>query len=150
MAGAAACGSATTATSAPGAPREAAESGLAQVPLTITTATGTHNFVVEVARTPQEQAQGLMYRKSVAADRGMIFPYNPPQQVAFWMKNTLVPLDMVFIGPGGKVVRVVSNAKPLSLEPIPSIDPVSAVLELAGGRAVEIGIKPGDRVSWRG
>ena len=144
-AAAAGCGSATTANQAP---LERSPAGLEQVPLTINSANGKHRFTVEVARTPEEQAQGLMFRKSVPPDRGMIFPYDPPVQVSFWMKNTLVPLDMVFIGPDGKIGRIAANTTPMSLDPVASIDPVSAVLELAGGRAAELGIQEGDKVDW--
>jgi len=128
---------------------EQSPSGLQQVPLTIQSGTGTHKFTVEVARSQEEQAQGLMNRQSLAPDRGMIFPYDPPQQVAFWMKNTLIPLDMVFIGPDGKIGRIAANTTPMSLDPVPSVDPVSAVLEIAGGRAAELGLKEGDKVSWQ-
>ena len=77
--------------------------GLEQVPLTIITADRQeHRFIVEVARTPEEQAHGLMYRQSLAPDRGMIFPYEPPRQVEFWMKNTLIPLDMIFVRADGR------------------------------------------------
>ena len=144
-AAAAGCGSATTATQAP---LERSPAGLEQVPLTINSANGKHRFTVEVARTPEEQAQGLMFRKSIPPDRGMIFPYDPPVQVSFWMKNTLVPLDMVFIGPDGKIGRIAANTTPMSLDPVASIDPVSAVLEIAGGRAAELGIREGDKVDW--
>lgn len=122
--------------------------GLEQLPLTIRTAAGqTHRFTVEVARTPEEQAQGLMNRQSLAPDRGMVFLYDQPQQVAFWMKNTLIPLDMIFIRPDRSIARI-ETAVPLNLEPVPSLEPVSAVLEIPGGRAAELGIRPGDRVSW--
>lgn len=144
-AAAAGCGSATTANQAP---LERSPAGLEQVPLTINSANGKHRFTVEVARTPEEQAQGLMFRKSVPPDRGMIFPYDPPVQVSFWMKNTLVPLDMVFIGPDGKIGRIAANTTPMSLDPVASIDPVSAVLEIAGGRAAELGIREGDKADW--
>ena len=145
MAAAAACGSTTSASEAP---LERSPAGLDQVPLTITSSNGEHRFTVEVARTPEEQAQGLMNRNAVPPDRGMIFPYDPPAQVSFWMKNTLVPLDMIFIGADGKVGRIAANTTPMSLDPVASIDPVSAVLEIAGGRAAELGIKQGDKVSW--
>jgi uncharacterized protein len=119
------------------------------VPLTITTASGkAHRFTVEVARTPEEQARGLMERQSLGPDKGMIFPYQPPQPVAFWMKNTLIPLDMIFIAPGGRIARIEANAVPLSQEPVGSGDPVEAVLEIAGGRSAELGIAAGDRVEW--
>jgi uncharacterized protein len=145
MAAATACGSATTATQAP---LDRSAAGLEQVALTIASSNGEHRFTVEVARTPEEQAHGLMFRNQVPADRGMIFPYDPPVQVSFWMKDTLIPLDMLFIGPDGKIGRIAANAVPMSLDPVPSIDPVAAVLEIAGGRAAELGIKEGDKVSW--
>ena len=88
-----------------------------------------------------------MFRQSVAPNGGMIFPYNPPQQVAFWMKNTLVPLDIIFIDANHKIARI-TNAQPLDLTPLPSGVPVTGVLELAGGRAAELGIKEGDIVRW--
>lgn len=128
---------------------ERSAAGLEQVPLTVTTAKGVqHRFTVEVARTPEEQARGLMERQSLAPDKGMVFPYQPPQAVAFWMKNTLIPLDIIFISPGGRILRI-ENAVPLSLEPVGSGDAVEAVLELAGGRSAELGIAAGDRVEWR-
>jgi uncharacterized protein len=140
-----ACGTAATTSDAA---LERSPGALDEVALTIAARSGTHRFTVEVARTQDEQARGLMFRRSLAPDRGMIFPYNPPRQVAFWMKNTLIPLDMVFIRPDGTIGRIASNAVPMSLEPVPSIDPVSAVLEIAGGRAAELGFKEGDKVSW--
>ncbi len=127
---------------------ERSAAGLEQVPLTIRSASGTHRFTVEVARTPQEQANGLMHRQSLAPDRGMLFPYEPPQSASFWMKNTLIPLDIIFIRPDGTIARIAANTVPLSLDPVPSLEPVSAVLEIAGGRAAELGIQEGDRVSW--
>ncbi len=118
------------------------------MPLTIQSASGTHKFTVEVAETPEQQAQGLMNRQSLAPDRGMVFPRNPPGDASFWMKNTLIPLDIIFIRPDGTIARIAENTAPMSLEPIPSLEPVSAVLEIAGGRSAELGIKPGDRVVW--
>jgi uncharacterized membrane protein (UPF0127 family) len=88
-----------------------------------------------------------MYRNSLAPDRGMIFPYEPPQQVAFWMKNTFIPLDIVYIRADGTIARIV-NAQPMDLTPLPSGEPVAAVLEIKGGRAKELGIKEGDKASW--
>ena len=129
---------------------ERSPAGLEQVPLSITTAAGkTHKFIVEVARTPEEQVRGLMERQSLAPDRGMIFPYSPPQPVGFWMKNTLIPLDMIFISPGGKILRIEENTVPLSLDPVGSGEAVEAVLEIAGGRSAELGIAAGDQVSWK-
>ena len=88
-----------------------------------------------------------MFVRSLAPNRGMIFPYDPPQSVAFWMRNTLIPLDMVFIRADGTIARI-ATAKPLDETPVPSGEPIAAVLEIAGGRAAELGIAAGDTVSW--
>ena len=88
-----------------------------------------------------------MFRKAVPPDRGMIFPYNPPQSVAFWMKNTLIPLDIVYIDANHRIARI-ANAQALDLTPLPSGVLVSGVLELAAGRTAQLGIKPGDTVRW--
>jgi uncharacterized protein len=114
-------------------------------PVMIESASGKHRFDVELAVTPQEMAQGLMFRRSLAADAGMLFVYDVPQRASFWMKNTLIPLDMLFIAPDGKIINIHERAVPQSLEPIPSAGPVKAVLELNGGTASRLGIKPGDR-----
>lgn len=127
---------------------ERSAAGLDQLPLTIVSGGKTHRFTVEVARSFEQQQTGMMNRNSLAPDRGMIFPYDQPKAVAFWMKNTLIPLDMIFVAPGGKILRIEANAVPLSLDPVPSGGPIEAVLELAGGRSAELGIKPGDQVSW--
>lgn len=116
--------------------------------LSIQSSGKTHDFTVEVARTPEQQAQGLMNRQSLAPDRGMLFPYHPPADASFWMKNTLIPLDLIFIRPDGTIARIAANAVPMSLDPIPSLEPVAAVLEIPGGRAAELGLKPGDKVDW--
>ena len=89
-----------------------------------------------------------MFRHSVDADRGMIFPYDPPVVASFWMKNTLVPLDIVFIGVDHRIAHIAANATPLSLDPVSAGVPVAGVLELRGGRSAELGIKEGDRVTW--
>lgn len=117
------------------------------MPLTITSATGRHHFMVEVARTGQQQERGLMFVRSLAPNHGMIFPYDPPQEVAFWMHNTLIPLDIIYIRPDGTIIRI-AKAKALDDTPLPSGEPVAAVLEIAGGRAAQLGIRPGDRVKW--
>ena len=129
---------------------ERSPAGLEQVPLTIVSAGKTHRFTVEVARTEQEQATGLMNRSSLAPDRGMVFPFTPPRDASFWMKNTLIPLDMIFVRADGSIANVEANTVPLSLEPVYSAGPVRAVLEIAGGRAGELGIKAGDKVDWPG
>ena len=127
---------------------ERSTAGLDQLPLTIASGGKTHRFTVEVARSFEQQQTGMMNRNSLAPDRGMIFPYDPPQPVAFWMKNTLIPLDMIFIRADGTIARIAANTVPLSLETVPGGEPVAAVLEIDGGRAAELGIREGDRVSW--
>jgi uncharacterized membrane protein (UPF0127 family) len=128
---------------------ERSAAGLEQVPLTILTSAGAqHRFTVEVARTPEEQQTGLMNRSSLAPDRGMIFPHDPPRMASFWMKNTLIPLDIIFVRPDGTIANIAENTIPLSLDPVPSLEPVGAVLELAGGRTAELGIRAGDKVEW--
>ncbi|MFL6729515.1 MAG: DUF192 domain-containing protein [Sphingomicrobium sp.] len=128
--------------------RAGAQTGLMTTPLTIHSANGDHRFTVEVAATPEQQETGMMFRRSVPPDRGMIFPYDPPSEVAFWMKNTLIPLDMIFIRADGRIGRIAANAVPQSLDPVPSGQPIAAVLEIRGGRSAELGIREGDRVDW--
>ena len=124
-----------------------AQTGLSEIPLTIESGGKQQRFTVEVAASPQQQEHGMMFRRSVAPDHGMIFPYNPPQHVAFWMKNTLIPLDIIYIREDGRIARIVT-AKPLDETPIPSGEPIVAVLEIAGGRATQLGIKAGDVARW--
>jgi uncharacterized protein len=126
---------------------EVPQSGLAMVPLTIHSGSTTHRFTVEVAATADQQRHGMMFRTAIAPDKGMIFPYDPPAPVGFWMKNTLIPLDMIFIRSDGTIARI-STAQPNDLNPVESGEPVAAVLEIAGGRAAELAIAPGDRVDW--
>ncbi len=128
---------------------ERSPAGLEQVALTIKSGSKTHRFTVEVARTGAEQQTGLMNRPNMAPDRGMIFPYSSPRPVAFWMKNTMIPLDMIFVAPGGRILRIEANAVPYSLEPVPSGGDVEAVLELIGGRSTSLGINDGDLVDWK-
>ena len=125
-----------------------AQTGLQQAPLTIHSTNGEHRFTVMVARTPAEQAAGLMFRKSLGPQEGMIFPYDPPQEVGFWMKNTLIPLDMIFIRADGRIARIAARTRPQSLEPVLSLEPVASVLEIRGGRSEELGIREGNRVEW--
>jgi uncharacterized membrane protein (UPF0127 family) len=129
-------------------PPRTAPSGLSLVPLQIQSGGRTHDFTVEVALTPEQQAQGLMFRESLGPNEGMIFPFPSPRPASFWMKNTLIPLDMIFIRPDGTIGRIAVNTVPRSLEPVAFNEPTAAVLELAGGRSVQLGIKAGDRVSW--
>jgi uncharacterized membrane protein (UPF0127 family) len=121
---------------------------LPKASLVIVTAGGPHRFTVEIADTPQTRAQGLMFRKSLPADAGMLFDFERPQRVAFWMKNTLIPLDMLFVDARGRILGVHADAAPLSLASIESPAPVRAVIEIAGGTAARLGIKPGARVLY--
>lgn len=120
--------------------------GMVKEPLEVETAAGVRDFTVEVATTSEEQATGLMYRREMAADAGMLFVYPAGSRVTMWMKNTLIPLDMVFISPAGRVTHVVERTVPMSNELIGSNGPVRAVLELNAGTASRLGIKVGDQV----
>ena len=113
----------------------------------IVTRTGVHAFSVELATNATERAVGLMNRKELPEGRGMLFDFHDDQPVQFWMHNTYIPLDMIFIAGDGRVVRVAENAKPMSDDLIPSGRPVRAVLEVIGGTASKFGIAPGDRVT---
>ncbi|HMN36337.1 MAG TPA: DUF192 domain-containing protein [Hyphomicrobium sp.] len=116
-------------------------------PLTIEKASGgTVTFAVEIARSEQEKAKGLMFRTKLGDGEGMLFPYGRSMEVTMWMRNTYIPLDMVFIKPDGTIHRIAERTQPLSDELIGSDGPVSAVLEIAGGAAGRLGIKPGDKV----
>lgn len=115
-------------------------------PLSIETRTGTQGFLVEVARTREEQARGLMYRKSMAADHGMLFTLKQPRQVSFWMKNTYIPLDLLFVDSQGTILQIEANAEPETLTSRRSEAPVSAVLEINGGLSQQLGISPGQTV----
>lgn len=111
------------------------------------TASGPHRFTIEVADTPDERATGLMFRETMATDAGMLFDYGFDQQgVAFWMKNTPLPLDMIFIRSDGTVTQIAADTTPFSLQPVPSRDAVRFVLEVNAGTAARIGLKPGDRL----
>ena len=105
--------------------------------------------MVEVAAAPDEQERGLMFRPSLAPDRGMIFPLPAPVVATFWMKNTLIPLDMIFIRADGTIAKVAAQTVPMTLDLVGSDEPVTAVLEIAAGRAAQLGIRAGDRVDWR-
>jgi uncharacterized protein len=123
-------------------------SGLNVVPLTILHDGKKLVFKVEVARTGAEQARGLMFRTAMGADEGMIFPMDPPRDAAFWMKNTVIPLDIIFVGIDGRISNIAANAVPYSEASLPSVGLVKGVLELNGGHAAQLGIVAGDRVSW--
>lgn len=125
-----------------------APSGLALAPLEIRSATRRFPFTVEIASTEDEQAQGLMFRRQLGPNEGMIFPFATSRMASFWMKNTLIPLDMIFIRSDGTIAMIAPNTVPQSLTPVGPGEPVSAVLEIPGGRAAELGIAEGDRVIW--
>jgi uncharacterized membrane protein (UPF0127 family) len=126
-----------------------AETQMRHETLTLVTSTGQHPIEIEVAETPQEKAKGLMFRRSLSAEAGMLFPYLPPQEATMWMKNTYIPLDMVFIRADGVVHRIEANTEPFSERVIASKGDVAGVLELKAGVAQSLGLKPGDRVLHR-
>ena len=109
---------------------------------------GIHRFRAWIANTTARQAQGLMFVRDLPADEGMVFPMNPPRVAQFWMANTYIPLDMLFVAPGGRIERITANAKPFSLQTISSGEPVEAVIEIRGGEARALGITVGSLVRW--
>ena len=137
---------------APAPAEPAADTSIADVavePLEIVTASGSHRFRVELADDARERDRGLMFRTVLPDDEGMIFQFERPMPLSFWMKNTLIPLDIIFIGADGRIVNIAENTTPMSLEPIPSTGPAIAVLEVRGGLTRELGVQPGDRVLHR-
>lgn len=123
-------------------------SGLAVVPLKVIHGGKAFAFRVELARTPQEQAKGLMFRTDLGPNEGMIFPFDPPRGASFWMRNTVIPLDLIFVGVDGRISNIAADAIPYDESNLNSIGLARAVLELRGGRAAELGIVPGDKVEW--
>lgn len=124
-----------------------------QVTVTVESGTNRHVFKVDLARTPEQQKQGLMFRTGIPADGGMLFaPYppegGPPREASFWMKDTPSPLDIIFIRADGTIATIAENTVPFSDDLVRSGEPVAAVLEINGGRAAELGISPGDKVRW--
>lgn len=116
-------------------------------PLKVVTGRGTYIFHVEIADTDRKREYGLMCRRALAPDHGMLFDFKTPQPNAyFWMRNTLIPLDIVYIRPDGTVLSIARNAAPLDESPLPSGGEVRWVLEIPGGRAAQIGLLPGDRI----
>lgn len=120
--------------------------GLPTAKVLVVTASGHHRFRVWIADTDQTRAQGLMYINKLDANQGMLFLFERPRFASFWMKDTYLSLDVIFIGSDGVVVNIAHEATPLSLEPIESVAPVKAVMELTTGTAVRIGLATGDRV----
>lgn len=141
-------GESPTAVCMPGKAAGQSPAGLQQVTLCVTSATKTHSFTVEAARTSAEQSKGMMFRTELADNAGMIFPFPDTRVASFWMKNTFIPLDIIFVRADGTIESIADNAVPYSLTPVVSGEPVAAVLELRGGLAAELGIVSGDKVQW--
>jgi uncharacterized protein len=146
----AACSPASTGTaqSTQGAATVHPESGLEVIPLTVTSRGKRHAFRVEVAKSFFEQGKGLMFRTAMGADEGMLFPQSAPRMASFYMRNTVIPLDIIFVGPDGRILNIAANTVPYDETSVKSAGPVKAVLELNGGRAAALGIGPGDKVEW--
>lgn len=123
-------------------------SGLKIVEVVVENGERRHVFQTELANTPEAQARGLMFRTELGDFEGMIFPSERPAPRSFWMKNTPLSLDIIFIGVDGRISNIAANTEPYSLKSVLSVGAASAVLELRGGRAAELGIAAGDRVSW--
>lgn len=119
---------------------------LREVRVEVTGGGKTHAFRAWVADTPESRARGLMYVRELPPGRGMLFVFEAPRFASFWMKNTYIPLDLLFIAPDGRIANIIESATPLSLAPLESTAPVKGVLELAGGTVERLAIRPGDRV----
>jgi uncharacterized protein len=133
-----------------GADQGQSAAGLKQVILCVKSATKTHKFTTEIAGTTMEQAKGMMFRTEMPDDTAMIFPFPEPKPASFWMKNTVIPLDIIFIRPNGSIESIAENTVPYSTAPVLSGEPVGAVLEIRGGLAAELGIQADDTVAWGG
>lgn len=130
--------------------RDPALAGFFAAPLAIETAAGeTHDFTVYLAVTPRQRAHGLMFVRSLPADHGMLFLYEPPQIAGMWMKNTVLSLDMLFIRPDGTIANIARDTEPGSLATVRAVEPVSGVLELNAGTSERLRLAPGDRVVYR-
>jgi uncharacterized protein len=129
-------------------PALAQQPPLPKEPLTILTKGGPRKFMVEVTRTEEQREEGLMFRRSMPLDQGMLFDFKEPMITQMWMKNTLIPLDMLFVDAHGRIVNIAANTVPKSLATISAAAPVRVVIELNGGVARTLGIKPGDRVEF--
>ena len=125
------------------------KSGLSVVSLTVISGAKVHKFDVEIARTSEEQAKGLMFRTELGPDEGMIFPRNPPDMASFWMKNTPLPLDIIFVREDGRIINIAADTIPYSLDSVSSVGMTGLVLEIPAGRSAELGIKAGDLVEWK-
>ncbi len=117
-------------------------------PLEIVSKSGVHVFSVALAKTPAERERGLMFVKHLPDGQGMLFDFKSEQDISMWMKNTYIPLDMLFIRDNGRIAHIAENTTPMSTAIIPSVVPVRAVLEIAGGTCARLGIRSGDRVAF--
>jgi uncharacterized protein len=133
---------------AAGAEQALSPDGLKQVTLCVTSGSKTRTFTAEIAGTSMEQAKGMMFRTGLADDKAMIFPFREPRVATFWMKNTVIPLDIIFIRANGTIESIAENTIPYSTDPVEAGEPVAAVLELRGGLTAELGIGAGDTVRW--
>ncbi len=123
-------------------------SGLEIIAVTVQSGDQTYVFDTELAATPDDQSRGLMFRTELGEFEGMLFPSGGARMRSFWMKNTPLPLDIIFIGPDNRIINIGAMAEPYSLESVRSDGPAIAVFEIIGGRAEELGIRPGDLVTW--
>ena len=148
-----ACSGQPVAEATPAAPQDAVArhpvSNLRVIPVTVTSGAREHVFSTEVAVTPEAQARGLMFRTELPDDEAMLFPRDDLGIASFWMKNTPIPLDIVFIGPDRTILNIAAMTTPYSLDPVTAVGPTRAVLEIRGGLAEELGIAAGDKVDWQ-
>lgn len=131
-----------------GAVQGQSPAGLEVITVCITSAGKTRGFKTEMAKTSAEQAKGMMFRTAMADDEAMLFPFRNPKTASFWMRNTVIPLDIIFIRAGGTIESIAENAIPYSTDPVEAGEPVTAVLEVRGGLSAELGIAAGDTVIW--
>lgn len=117
--------------------------------LSVETASGPQTFEVEIADNDEERGRGLMFRREMARDHGMLFDFDPPREVSFWMRNTHLSLDIIFIAPDGRILNIAENTTPYSDEPIPGLGVARGVLEINAGLSRQLGIAAGDRVRHR-
>lgn len=133
----------------PGAAQGTSPAGLDFITLCIESKKTVRQFIVEAARSPEQQQQGLMFRTELADTAGMIFPFNNSRMASFWMKNTVISLDIIFIKADGRIENIAENTTPYSTDSVTATAPVTAVLELRAGLTRELGIGPGDKVVWQ-
>ncbi len=132
-----------------GAAQGQSPAGLEVVTLCVTSSGKTRAFKTEIAKTSAEQAKGMMFRTAMADDEAMLFPFDEPKMASFWMRNTVIPLDIIFIRANGSIESIAENTIPYSTDPVEAGEPVTAVLEVRGGLSAELGIAAGDKVVWQ-